>query len=67
MKNLNADKPPTCTACRQVIAYRERYFTLPSSFQRYCLKCASVEIAKLIEHLRKDLNVLQEGEEAQSV
>ncbi len=62
IKNLNADKPPTCTACRKVIAYREKYFTLPSSFQKYCLKCAQIEVPKLIGLLNKDLNALQQDQ-----
>jgi hypothetical protein len=60
IKNLNADKPPACTACRKVIPYREKYFTLPSSFQKYCSDCAPKEIPKLIEQLNKDLHALQE-------
>ncbi|MGH9909140.1 MAG: hypothetical protein ACRD32_00720 [Nitrososphaerales archaeon] len=48
IKNLNADKPPTCTACRKTIAYKEKYFTLPSSFQRHCLQCAPAEVKKII-------------------
>jgi predicted RNA-binding Zn-ribbon protein involved in translation (DUF1610 family) len=59
IKNLNADKPPVCTACRKTIEYREKYFTLPSSFQRYCLQCAPKEIQKLVELLNKDLATLQ--------
>ncbi len=59
IKNLNADKPPTCTACRKTIAYKEKYFTLPSSFQRYCLQCAPAEVKKIIEHLNKDLEAMQ--------
>jgi predicted RNA-binding Zn-ribbon protein involved in translation (DUF1610 family) len=60
IKNLNANKPPTCTACRKVIEYREKYFTLPSSFQKYCLNCAPAEVQKLIELLNKDLQALQQ-------
>ncbi|MEE8132064.1 MAG: hypothetical protein V3T40_00625 [Nitrososphaerales archaeon] len=59
IKNLNADKPPTCTACRKVIAYREKYFTLPSSFQRYCLQCAPKEIQRIIDALNRDLATLR--------
>ena len=62
IKNLNADKLPTCTACRKVIEYREKYFTLPSSFQKYCLKCAPIEIPKLIELLNKDLVTLNQNQ-----
>jgi hypothetical protein len=59
IKNLNADKAPACTACRRTIEYREKYFTLPSSFQRYCLQCAPKEIRKMIELLNRDLEALQ--------
>lgn len=60
IKNLNANKPPTCTACRKTIAYREKYFTLPSSFQRYCLQCAPAEIKKIIDMLSRDLEALEQ-------
>lgn len=64
IKNLNADKPPACTACRRVIEYREKYFTLPSSFQKYCLKCAPKEVPKIIELLKRDLEAIQEQSES---
>jgi len=60
IKNLNPDKTIACTSCRKVIEYREKYFTLPSSFQRYCLKCAPTEIPKIIELLNRDLQAIQE-------
>ncbi len=60
VKNTNPHKQTICTSCRKNIEYNQRYFTLPSSFQKYCLQCAPKEIPKMIELLNRDLKTIEE-------
>ncbi len=59
IKNTDPYKIKRCNICKKEIELQERYFVYPLSLQQICIKCSKVEIPKIIENLKKDLEKIE--------